>query len=136
MSIYTYFTVTIQLAERLLLSVVEAVIIALPGKEYTQKYKLLQDDNGTIITQVKQKKDLTCKIIENTPVYKALKEYRYKQSQKENIKPYFIYNNAQLEEIIKCNPKTLDELKKVYGFGDVKCQKYGKDILLILGDFK
>ena len=50
--------------------------------------------------------------IENSPVYKALKDYRYKQSVKEKIKPYFIFNNAQLEEIIKTNPQTLEELNQ------------------------
>lgn len=105
-------------------------------KDYRQKCKLSLDDNGTITTQVSEKNNMQYEIIENTPLYKALKDYRFKQSQKEKIKPYFIYNNAQLEEIIKCNPKTLDELKKLNGFCDVKCQKYGKDILLILGDYK
>ena len=54
---------------------------------------------------------------------------------KEKIKPYFIFNNAQLEEIIKTNPQTLEELKSIKGFGDAKCLKYGKDILMILGDY-
>ncbi|WP_294099401.1 HRDC domain-containing protein [uncultured Ruminococcus sp.] len=41
----------------------------------------------------------------------------------------------QLEEIIKTNPQTLEELKSIKGFGDAKCLKYGKDILMILGDY-
>ncbi|MBR4628797.1 MAG: HRDC domain-containing protein, partial [Ruminococcus sp.] len=64
----------------------------------------------------------------------ALKNYRYTKSKEEGVKAYFIYNNAQLEEIIRTSPKTLSELKKVNGFGDVKCQKYGNDILKILSD--
>jgi bacterioferritin-associated ferredoxin len=44
-------------------------------------------------------------------------------------------SNAQLEEIIKTNPQTLEELKSIKGFGDAKCLKYGKDILMILGDY-
>lgn len=90
----------------------------------------LASENKVAMTSAEQPKDIT-----NTPVYKALRDFRYKQSQKERIKPYFIFNNAQLEEIIRLNPKTLDDLKKVNGFGDVKCVKYGKDIILILGDF-
>lgn len=72
--------------------------------------------------------------IEETPVYKALKNYRYTKSKEEGVKAYFIYNNAQLEEIIRTSPKTLSELKKVNGFGDIKCQKYGNDILKIISD--
>ena len=31
--------------------------------------------------------------------------------------------------------ETLEELKSIKGFGDAKCLKYGKDILMILGDY-
>jgi superfamily II DNA helicase RecQ len=43
-----------------------------------------------------------------------------------------VYNNSQLEALISALPKNLDEMKKVPGFGDVKCQKYGKEILDII----
>lgn len=74
--------------------------------------------------------------LENTPVYNALKEYRYRQSRTEKIKPYFIFNNAQLESIISADPKNLDELKALKGFGDVKCEKYGNDIISILKKYR
>ena len=74
--------------------------------------------------------------LESTPVYQALKSYRYNKSREENIKPYFIYNNAQLEEIIRKDPSDIWQLKKISGFGDVKCEKYGADILKILSDHR
>ena len=48
----------------------------------------------------------------------------------ENLYPH----DDNLEEIIRTSPKTLSELKKVNGFGDIKCQKYGNDILKIISD--
>lgn len=74
--------------------------------------------------------------IEETPLYKALKQYRYDTSKTEGIKPYFIYNNTQMEELISIMPKTFEEIKKVSGFGDVKCQKYGSAILEIINQYK
>jgi len=56
------------------------------------------------------------------------------KSRAEGVKPYFLYNNAQLEDIIRVSPKTLEELKRVNGFGDVKCAKYGEDILRIVAE--
>lgn len=103
--------------------------------DYTKKYQLSLDASDNVTANIAKPKEQICEIIENTPVYKALKDYRYNQSKKESIKPYYIYNNAQLEEIIKKAPRTLDDLKTVTGFGDSKCQKYGTDILLIIGDF-
>jgi superfamily II DNA helicase RecQ len=61
-----------------------------------------------------------------------LRQYRYNTSKAEGVKAYFIFNNAQLEELVSVMPETLDELKNISGFGDVKCQKYGPAILDII----
>lgn len=70
--------------------------------------------------------------VEKTPLYIALKDYRYQQSKKEMIKAYYIYNNAQLEELIRKKPLSLEELHNISGFGEAKCTKYGNDILNII----
>ena len=55
-----------------------------------------------------------------------------KKSREEKVKPYFIYNNKQIKFIITRKPQTKDELKKIYGFGDIKVDKYGEDIISIV----
>ncbi len=70
--------------------------------------------------------------IEDTTVYKALKEYRLNISRAENIKPYFIFNNDEMESIIRTNPKSKAELLTCKGFGEKKFEKYGDAILEIL----
>lgn len=71
--------------------------------------------------------------IEETPLYQALKQYRYETSKAEGVKAYYIFNNAQLEAVIDAMPKSSDELRKISGFGEVKCEKYGEGILGIIG---
>ena len=63
---------------------------------------------------------------------KRLKAFRLEQSRKEKIKPYFIFNDAQMEDIIDKNPQTKEELLQVSGFGNVKVEKYGEEIVGIL----
>ena len=63
---------------------------------------------------------------------KRLKSFRVEQSRKENVKPYFIFNDAQMNDLIDKQPKTKEELLKVSGFGNVKVEKYGDTILMIL----
>lgn len=70
--------------------------------------------------------------IEETDVYKALKEYRLSTSKAKNIKPYFIYNNEEMESIIRTNTKTKAELLNCKGFGEKKFERYGNSILEIL----
>lgn len=77
-----------------------------------QNYDKLKDDNEQIITE--------------------LKEFRLKRSQQEKIKPYYIFNNKQMEDLIEKMPKTKEELLKVSGFGPVKTEKYGDEIINII----
>lgn len=65
-------------------------------------------------------------------IVKKLKEFRLQQSRKENLKPYMVFNDAQMNDLIDKNPQNKDELIKVSGFGAVKVEKYGEMILRIL----
>lgn len=74
--------------------------------------------------------------IEDTPLFKALRSYRWKKSQEEGIKPYFIYNDNQLKDLIAKMPNTKQELLQVSGFGEAKAQKYGAELLEIIRRFR
>lgn len=63
---------------------------------------------------------------------KQLKAFRLEQSRKENIKPYYIFNDAQMNDLMEKSPTNKEELLKVSGFGNVKVEKYGESILNIL----
>lgn len=68
----------------------------------------------------------------DAPLYKGLRKYRLDKSREEKVKPYFLYSNLQLEALVKTKPKNVEELRKVNGFGNVKCERYGKDIVGIV----
>lgn len=70
----------------------------------------------------------------DSPLYLALKQYRLEKSREEGVKAYFLFNNAQLEELLAVMPQSIVQLKTIQGFGDVKCEKYGQDILRIIKD--
>jgi hypothetical protein len=115
-------------------------------KDYTEKYRQAISDSQSVQDSEEAVTEQKIEVqpeaapavqvanIEATPIYQALKKYRLDKSRKEKIKPYFLYNNSQLEEIIRISPKTIEELKKVNGFGDVKCAKYGEDIIKIISE--
>ncbi|WP_111931099.1 HRDC domain-containing protein [Clostridium tertium] len=63
---------------------------------------------------------------------KKLKEFRLQMSRAENTKPYIIFNDKQMTNLLEKMPKTKSELKEVSGFGEVKVEKYGDVILKIL----
>ena len=65
-------------------------------------------------------------------IVRRLKAFRLEQSRQEKIKPYYIFNDAQMADLIEKSPRTKEELLKISGFGNVKVEKYGDKILEIL----
>ena len=63
-----------------------------------------------------------------------LKKYRLQKAKSLNYKPYFIFNDQTLEEILSIMPRTLNDLKKISGFGDKKIEFYGQDIINIINE--
>lgn len=117
------------ITENINLNIQATVENDIPAIDNTASLKDIASDNNE---EIKSEESKNNNDIESLPVYRALKEYRYMQSKIENIKAYYIFNNSQLELLIRENPKTIDELKGIKGFADVKCSKYGEEILKIL----
>lgn len=93
--------------------------------DYEKKY-------GVSLTIKKEDKPIDDVNEKESSLYNQLKKYRLEKSREEKVKPYFLYSNSQLEAIVKAKPRTIEELKSIKGFGDVKCKKYGGDIVGIV----
>lgn len=110
-------------------------------KDYTGKYEQYKN---SIITPQKPDEEVPAPTaekstitaaevpVEETDLFKELKAYRLAKSREEKIKPYFIYNDNQLKDLISKKPGSKEELQTVAGFGEVKANKYGDDILEII----
>ncbi|HHX60203.1 MAG TPA: helicase, partial [Epulopiscium sp.] len=86
-----------------------------------------------IPTQEEEEKE---KDITESDMYKDLRQYRLIKSREEKIKPYVIYSNKQLEDLILKMPKTLEELYGVERFGKARVDRYGEDILQIIEGYR
>ena len=94
--------------------------------DYTKQYLVAGSDENEKETEQLQIN------LEDTPLYKELKQYRYEISKAAGLKPYMVYNNAEMEALISAMPKTLKEIEAISGFGAVKCERYGNAILQIV----
>lgn len=113
-------------------------------KDYTERYEQYKSETTQTaklleVSPSKEENKITVVDeaipVEATEIFKELKAYRLSKSREENIKPYFIYNDSQLKDLILKMPKSKEELKSVAGFGEIKVNKYGDDILNIVGKF-
>lgn len=107
--------------------------------DYTQKYEEILKEIKSSAKDNKENTNESCKETvkvemkcDDTELIKKLKEFRLNQSRLEKIKPYYIFSDAQMNALISCSPHSKEELLEVQGFGKVKVNKYGDEILKIL----
>ena len=67
-------------------------------------------------------------------LFEALKDWRLKQSRRENVPAYGISLNDTLELIAKHKPATIIDLLSIKGVGKITIEKYGNDILRIIDE--
>ena len=60
-------------------------------------------------------------------LFKQLKELRKKIAKKNGIPPYTVFMDPSLEDMTTQYPITVEEVGKVYGVGEGKARKYGKE---------
>ena len=63
-----------------------------------------------------------------------LKIYRTQIYKKNNIKAYEVFNNKQMEEIVKIRPQTLADLQQVTRYTKSQIIEFGNDILAIINN--
>jgi ATP-dependent DNA helicase RecQ len=58
-----------------------------------------------------------------------IKDTRRDMAQQENVPAYIIVSDATLVEIATYLPQSLDELRLISGFGDIKLARYGREFV-------
>jgi ATP-dependent DNA helicase RecQ len=61
-----------------------------------------------------------------------LRSWRLERSQEDAVPAYVVLHDATLRELAALRPRTRDELAGVKGFGPVKLDRYGDDLLAVL----
>ena len=97
---------------------------------YNNKVKRENWNKYSDLDIISNKKEIQNKSEEE--LRKSLKSYRLHTSKKEGIQPYMVFNNDTMEELIAKRPENMYELRNTKGFGPVKCEKYGMDLINII----
>lgn len=108
--------------------------------DYYGKYGLDDEDfkevsEEVIVDNKSYEKEETAELNECTDekmLYDELKKFRYEKAKEEGRKAYLIFNNNTLDELVKHKPTVKEALLKIQGFGTVKVEKYGEDVINII----
>ncbi|MGK4566370.1 HRDC domain-containing protein [Flavobacterium sp. 3HN19-14] len=82
---------------------------------------------STAVTAVE--KELTR---EQQQTFSLLKQWRNNKSSDLNLPAYAIAHNSELMNAVLQNPESIQRLRKIKGFDDLKTLKYGEEIIAIL----
>lgn len=96
---------------------------------YSPKTERINDATETEKVSVLNYEELTQ---EEKNTLNSLKHWRSETSSKLGLPQYMICHNSELMTIAKMRPESIDDLKKVKGFGQHKINRYGNDILSLL----
>jgi ribonuclease D len=81
------------------------------------------------ITVTKSENDLTER---EQLIYKSLKQWRTEKASEFGLKNFMICHNSELLNISIQKPESINQLRKIKGFGEIKSDKYGDDIIALL----
>ena len=74
--------------------------------------------------------------ISDKALLKELKMERKKIATEEKVPAYVVVKDKTLEELAEVRPSTLAEIIDIWGFGDIKLEKYGQRFLDILNKYR
>lgn len=68
----------------------------------------------------------------NENLESKLREFRTDKSKKMNVPAYYIFTDEEMQKIIACRPKSLEELKKINILSKIKINLHGQEIVDIV----
>lgn len=73
--------------------------------------------------------------LQNDPdkkLFEALRTLRRMLAEEKKVPPYVIFSDATLLELCRIRPKSLGQLRTIYGIGDTKMRQYGRQFLEVI----
>ena len=96
-----------------------------------RSYKVLKG-NEKVVFKILDKQENVL----NPELFDELKKWRKEKAIKQNIRPYIIFSDSSLIEIVNAMPETLDEMLEARGVGTKKVESYGEEIINILNKYR
>ncbi|WP_241773331.1 HRDC domain-containing protein [Bacillus sp. LL01] len=103
-------------------------------KPLNEREYLLEDEQvgASAFVAATIEKEISAAPSANSELKRLLTEYRTNKAKQIGVKPYLIFSNRTLDELLEKMPQTMQQLLEVEGIGQKKAEDYGHDILSIL----
>ncbi len=72
---------------------------------------------------------------EDLVIFERLKQWRREKASETGKLPYQVFNDATLEDIVRLRPVNSGQLAQASGVGEVKLERYGREVLQIIREY-
>lgn len=124
----------LQHGETKYLPITEEEVLKTKIENNAQEEVEIKKEKKTKVTK-KTSKDKVAFDADQKKLYEELRKWRIATAQRFRTKPYMVFSNATLEEIVLNLPQSYDELLEIKGIGSVKVADYGQQILKVVEPF-
>ncbi len=89
----------------------------------------------TVLKQKKIKNDSSLVPLNNLEEmrFQLLREWRKQKADELDVPAFVVFSDRSLKDVARINPTSTIALKKIHGFGEVKLERFGREILSTLG---
>ncbi|RUT78338.1 HRDC domain-containing protein [Ancylomarina longa] len=84
----------------------------------------------------KKAKEISEENIEHPELFNLLRKWRKEISEKNDVPAFYIASQKSMVELANKLPYTSDQLKNIHGMGKKKIERYGKDIMAIVLEYR
>lgn len=101
-----------------------------------QRIELAEYQEQTFTRKRKSVEKVVVTLTPEEELLERLKEVRKKIAEKEDIAPYMVFGDASLQDMVAKRPKDIESFSRIYGAGELKTVKYGKDFIRAIIKFE
>lgn len=104
------------------------------SKKKDKKLRLSLSGNGTARKTAPVVKPIVSDA--NSELREYLREWRRSTAEKQGVPAFTVMHDTALDDLCLMQPESLQDIRKVYGFGERKTERYGPEILDAIRRFK
>lgn len=106
------------------------------GLEFLKKpHSFLMSEDHTYEEEVEDKKAATETAVMDEVLLGMLKDLRRKVAKQKGVPPFVVFQDPSLDDMSLKYPITYEELANVFGVGEGKAKKYGKDFIELIAKY-
>ena len=73
---------------------------------------------------------------DSADLFEQLRALRMRLAQAEKLPPYLVFGDKTLVDMCAKAPRQLEDMKEIYGMGERKFAKYGKQFFAAIEDYR